>query len=109
MTVIKPDFLGLLVHQLDECLLAAGEAFGENEARIVAGLDDYSLYEIIDRDAAADRHEHLRTLEPPSLLTDRKFVGQLSTTLLQHAEHDVGRHDLAHRRRRDALVGAFIE
>src|SRR6202035_4935637 len=107
MTVFQPDILGLLGHQLDKGFLAAGESFRENYASIVAGLNDNALQQIIYRDAAADRHEHLRALEAPSTLADRKLVGECGTTLLQYAEDDIGRHNLAHRGRWYAFVGAL--
>ena len=109
MAVLEPDLLRLLVHQLDKGFLAPGEAFGEDEAGIVAGLDDHAFQQIVDFDAPADRHEHFRSLQPPGPLADRQFVVELGAPLLQHVEDDIGGHDLAHRGRRHALVGGFVE
>jgi len=109
MAVFQSDLLALLIHQRGKGLLAAGQTLGENEAGVVAGLNDHPLQQILDRDAAADRHEHLGSLAPPGALAHRQLVGQRRAPLLEHAEDDVGGHDLAHRRRRDALVRTLVE
>ena len=113
MAVFEPDLLGLFVHQVDKSLLAAGETLGENDAGVVAGFDDHAVQQIIDADLAVERHEHLRLFVPqtlpPRLFADRQFVGELGLPLFQHVEDHIGRHDLAHRRRRDALVGTLVE
>ena len=46
MAVREPDFLGLLVHLLDKGRLAAGQAFGQHDAGVVAGLDDHAADQI---------------------------------------------------------------
>ncbi len=39
---VRPSFVRLLVHQLDEGGLAAGQPLGEHDAGVVAGLDDHA-------------------------------------------------------------------
>ena len=49
MAVLEPDLLRLLVHQIDKGLVAAGKPFGEDDAGVVARLDDGAMQQIVDR------------------------------------------------------------
>ena len=109
MAVREPDFLGLLVHLLDKGRLAAGQAFGQHDAGVVAGLDDHAADQIGNLDAAAERHEHFRPAGAPGPFADRQFVIELGAALLQIVEDHIGRHQLRHRRGRNAFVGVLVE
>ncbi len=109
VTVGEPDFLGFLVHLIDKGLLAAGQPFGQHDAGVVARLHDHAAHQILDLDAAAERHEHLRSAGPPGVLADRQLVIELSPPLLQIVEDEISGHHLAHRRRRHALLGVLVE
>ena len=76
MAAGETDFLGLGVHQIDESGLAAGQPLGQHDAGVVAGLDDHAAHQIVDLDARADRHEHLRPAGAPGVLADRQLVSR---------------------------------
>jgi hypothetical protein len=99
--------LGTLVHQLDEGLLRAGDALGQHEAGVVAGLDDDAPDQVLDLHPRVDLHEHLGAAHLPGVAADRQLVGQRQLARLDLLEHDVHRHDLAHRGGRQAAVGVL--
>ena len=46
--LVRPKLLGLLVHQLDELLLGAGDALGQHDAGVIAGLHDHAADQVLD-------------------------------------------------------------
>jgi len=90
-------------------LLRPVETFGDDDAGIVARLDDDPADEIFDLHPAVHLDEHLRPTHPPSLFADGEGVLHRQTPLLDAVEEHVGRHQLAHRRRWRELVRRLFE
>ena len=54
--------LRVLIHQVDEHRLAAGDVLGERDGRVVAGLHDHALDQVLDAHHRADLDEHARAV-----------------------------------------------
>ncbi len=109
MAVLEPDFFRLAVHLLDKRALAAGQALGQHDAGVIAGLDDHSAYQVGNFHALAERDEHFRAAGAPCLFADRQLVIELRAALFQVVEDNICRHQLRHRRGRNAFLGVLVE
>ena len=96
-------------HLVGEGALGSRQGFGDDDAGVVAGLDDDAADEVFDRDPRVDADEHLRAAHPPRFFAHRKGVGQLQPAVGQTLEQHVQRHQLAHRGRRRGNVGVLLE
>jgi hypothetical protein len=102
-------------HELaGESFLAAGHAFGQRYAGVVAALDDRAVQEIIDRHLAVDGGKHgraagRRAAPAPGVLADAELVRELDLAFLDGVEDDLDRHQLHHAGRRAQLVGVLFE
>ena len=88
----------------------AGDAFGQRDAGIVAGLDDGAAQQVLDADLAVELGIHGRGVRrraalAPGILADREFVGELEPALLELVEDVFDRHQLGEARREDQLIG----
>jgi hypothetical protein len=106
---VHAEFPRLLVHKLGKGLLGAGQAFGEHDAGIVAGLDDDTAQQVLDADFRADLDEHLRAAHTPGLLADGQLVLERQPPILQGLEDQVDGHDLAHGCGRHGVMGVLLE
>ena len=62
MAVQQADFAGLAVHVVGERRLAARQSFGDDDAGVVARLDDDAAQQVLDRNFGIDLDEHF---DPP--------------------------------------------
>ncbi len=53
-----PQLQRVLIHDLGESFLGAGEIFSQRDAGIVAGLHDHALEQLLDSDPGIDLNEH---------------------------------------------------
>ena len=103
------ELAGPLGHLLGEGGLAAGEAFGDHDAGVVAGLDDDPLDEIADADLGARLDEHPRAFHRLRVRADQELGFLGDAAVAEGLEEQIERHQLRHRRRRDRLVGILGE
>ena len=107
--VLQADLARPLGHQLGKRFLGAGQALGEHDAGVVAGLHDDSAQQVFDRDSGVDQDEHLRPAHAPCLGAHRQRVGELEPPGGKLFEHDVERHQLAHGCRVHQHVRVLVE
>ena len=110
----QPELPGALVHHVGERQFAAGDAFGERDAGVVAGLDHHAVQQVAHADAAVERREHGRAAGgraalAPGVLADRHLVFVLELALGDRVQHHLGGHQLGHAGRRIDLVGVALE
>src|SRR3546814_10374855 len=75
-----------------------------SDLRVVAGLDDDAVDQVLDTDTLADLDEHLRSALAPRLLAYRKRVVERETAVLEPRKQHVDGHHLGHRRRFHQLI-----
>jgi hypothetical protein len=92
-------------HLLGEGLLRAGQALGDHDTGIVARLHDDAAQKVLDRNPLADLDEHLRAAHAPGFLAHGELVVELQAAVMQALEHHEHGHQLAHRGRRQRLIG----
>ena len=110
----QADLARIFGHLLGEGVLGAGDAFGEDDRRVVARLDGDALDQVGHAHHGVERREHGRAARrraagPPRMLAHLELVVELEPAGLQLAEHDRKRHQLAHARRRHERVGILLE
>jgi hypothetical protein len=113
VAVVETDLLGLLVHQVGEGGLAAGNPFRHDLAGVVARLDDDAFQQVVETDHRVDLEEHGRAAARgsaplPRRHADGKLVGELELAGLQALEDDVDRHQFGERCRRHRLLGVLV-
>ena len=95
----------MLVHEVGEGFFAAGDVFGQGDARVVAGLDDESLEQVRDGYPRVDLDEHPGSRCLPGLFADQDLVFQLDVAMPEFLENHVRGHDLGQAGRFQARVG----
>src|SRR3546814_5170950 len=73
-----------LRHLRGKILLASRQPLGDRDGRVVAGLDDDAVDQVLDTDTLADLDEHLRSALAPRLLAYRKRVVERETRSEEH-------------------------
>jgi hypothetical protein len=101
----QPQRPGLLVHQLHEALGPCPPTpSAQRHGRVVAGLHDHALEQVLYRDLLIGLDEHARAGHAPRALTDSKFLVQRELARLERIEHHIGGHQLGQRGRFDRLI-----
>ena len=93
---------------------APGDALGDDDGRVVAGIDEQALQQLVDLDTAASFREHagaagIRVALGGSVGGNREVVVELELARREQAEHDFGGQNLGCRGRRHAGVGILLE
>ena len=110
----EAKFARPLDHHLGKLVLAAGDAFGEHDAGVVARLDDHAVKEVVDGSPRMDRHKHARRARrrpapAPGVLADDEGIAWPEAALLDLVEHHLRRHQLGEARRGNQVVGILLE
>ncbi len=112
--LLQAELAGPGVHFLGERALVAGQALGQGDAGVVAGLHHGALDQVLDPGLAVDRQEHARRVGrraafAPRVLARHVFGIEGDVALLELVEHDLRRHQLGHAGGRRRRVGVFLE
>ena len=87
--------------------LAARDELGERDRRVVAGLHDHPVHQLVDRHRAARLDEHPRAFGVPRGGRHRDALRRRDLALAQRGEHEIRGHELGERRRLAPLVGVL--
>ena len=101
-------------HHGGEIVLRAGDALGDRDRGVVAGLDDDAAQEVGELDAVVELREHRRAAgraaaPAPGVLGDHELAVEIEPALLDLVEDDLDRHGLGRARGRDELVRCLLE
>ncbi len=96
---------GVLVHELGEGLLIAGNVLRQGDAGIVAGLDHHALDQFLQGDLLADLGEHARPTGAPGMLADQDLIVQRDMPRGQLVEDHIGSQNLGEAGGVQAVVG----
>ena len=105
--VREPHALRLGVHARDELRLAARDELGERDRRVVAGLHDHPVHQLVDRHRAARLDEHPRAFGVPCGGRHRHALRRRDLAFAQRGEHEIRGHELGERRGIAPLVGVL--
>ena len=103
------DRLRGLVHALGKGRLAARQPLGKRDGRIVARGDDQPAQQVVDRDPPPLGQQHGRATARCGFLADLELGAQRNFAPFERVEHQIGGHDLGHRRRRHRLRAVLLE
>ncbi|MNO73923.1 hypothetical protein D3C76_649010 [compost metagenome] len=109
MAVGHAQVFGRLVHQVGECIFAAGNMLGDRDAGVVAGLDDDAVQQIVEADLGADLDEHARTTGTPGVFADRYRIVLTDLAATDFQGRDVGRHQLGQAGWGQTLVAVVLD
>ena len=98
----------MLVHELGEGRLVAGDMLRQGDAGVVAGLDDHALDQFLQGDLLADLGEHARAAGAPGRFADQDLVGEGDVTRGQFVEDHIGGQDLGQAGRVQAIIGTGL-
>ena len=102
--VLHADAACLGVHLLGKGLLAARDGFGQDDGRVIAGLDDQPVQQLFHRGGLARVHEHARADGLVGRLRDGRAGVHVQRAVAQRLENHIGRHQLRERGRLHPLV-----
>ncbi len=102
------ELRGILIHQRRERLFGTCRVLGKRDRRIVAGLDDHAVEQILELHLAVDREETRRTVgaraaTAPGVLADEHVVIEFDLAGRELGGDDVRGHHLRDRGWFDAL------
>lgn len=96
----KPELLCRRIHHLHEGPLRARHRLRERHRRVVAGVDQQPVQQLIDGNLLARRNEHPRTAGAPGRHADRHRLVQLQRAVRDRLVGQVGCHQLGETGRR---------
>ena len=108
IAALQAQALGFAVHQRDVIGFGTAQPFGQHHARIIARQGDDAVQQVFNAHLAVHVQEHGAALVVPRLpgfLTHQDRLFQIGFARLDQLEGNIDAHHLAHRCRRDALVG----
>ena len=105
--------MGAPVHQAGKVVLVTGDALGERNTCVVAGMDDDALDQVGDLHPAMNGGEHGRAAGrrpalAPGIRADDELFLQGEVAFLDLVEDNLRRHQLGEARRRNELIGVLL-
>jgi hypothetical protein len=103
----------VFVHQVRERVLGTGDVFGQRDRRVVAGLDDHAVEQVLERHLRVHLQERGRAVGAgaalaPGMFADQHRVFEPDLAGGEFRRNDVAGHHLGDRGRLHAFVGIVL-